>query len=72
LNKVKNSFEALCVIEGPAEGDNRLRLGEKTQEESEKLFSTLVELSVKSCPVGPELDPSFDASSPPGLLSAKL
>jgi hypothetical protein len=23
-------------------------------------------LSVKSCPVGPELHPSFDASSPPG------
>jgi len=25
-----------------------------------------IELSVKSCPVGPELHPSFDASSPPG------
>ncbi len=27
---------------------------------------TLLVLSGKSCPVGPELDPSFDASSPPG------
>jgi hypothetical protein len=26
----------------------------------------ILELSVKSCPVGPELHPSFDASSPPG------
>jgi len=26
----------------------------------------LIELSVKSCPVGSELHPSFDASSPPG------
>jgi len=25
-----------------------------------------IELSVKSCPVAPELHPSFDASSPPG------
>jgi len=25
-----------------------------------------IELSLKSCPVGPELHPSFDASSPPG------
>jgi hypothetical protein len=29
-------------------------------------------ITVKSCPVGPELHPSFDASSPPGwLLSTK-
>ncbi len=26
----------------------------------------ILQLSVKSCPVGPELHPSFDASSPPG------
>jgi hypothetical protein len=30
----------------------------------EKIY--LLELSVKSCPVGPELRPSFDALSPPG------
>jgi hypothetical protein len=30
-----------------------------------KIFH-LVELSGKSCPVGPELQPLFDASSPPG------
>jgi len=27
---------------------------------------TILELSVKSCPLEPELHPSFDASSPPG------
>jgi hypothetical protein len=26
----------------------------------------ILELSVKSCSLGPELHPSFDASSPPG------
>jgi hypothetical protein len=66
LNKVKEHvLKLFCGIEGPAEGDIALRLGAKTQEESEKLLFTL-ELSVKSCPVGPELHPSFDASSPPG------
>ncbi len=30
------------------------------------LFPRLVELPVKSCPLGPELHPSFDASSPHG------
>jgi hypothetical protein len=29
-------------------------------------MKTLLELSVKSCPVGPELHPSFDASSHTG------
>jgi len=28
--------------------------------------SMLLELSVNSCPIGPELHPSFDASSPLG------
>jgi hypothetical protein len=30
------------------------------------MFMTILELSVKSCPLEPELHPSFDASSPPG------
>jgi len=31
--------------------------------------SSIIELSVKPFPVGPELQPSFDASSPPGCIS---
>jgi hypothetical protein len=30
------------------------------------MLMTILELSVKSCPLGPELHSSFDASSPPG------
>ncbi len=40
------------------------------QKKQSKTVWTL-ELSVKSCPVGPELHPSFDASSPPGCCSQK-
>jgi hypothetical protein len=31
-------------------------------------FHNIIKLSVKSCPVGPELHPSFDASTPPGFV----
>jgi hypothetical protein len=33
---------------------------------SKPVKALTIELSVKSCPVGPELQPSFDASSAPG------
>jgi hypothetical protein len=38
--------------------------------DSSKIFKSFVisELSGKSCPLGPELDPSFGASSPPGCF----
>ncbi len=32
-------------------------------------WATTSELSIKSCPVGPELHPSFDAFSPPGCCT---
>jgi hypothetical protein len=35
------------------------------------IFVVVLELSEKSCPVGPELQPSFDASSLPGCCQLR-
>ncbi len=59
-----------CVCRQPYATAGFQILHQSTQESSIRLkIFKIIELSVKSWPVGPELDPSFDASSPPGCCA---